>query len=142
MRADATQPLTDTEREEHAMNVRGRLVFAFLLSIALTAATAQAATLFSPPLVRLGENLLDCYLLNVSDQVRGATIVVLNRQGDPVVDPATVTLQPWEERGATAEASLEPRYRMYVAESARSHYRASALVRKDGEGSVSALAAE
>jgi hypothetical protein len=99
MRADATQPLTDTEREEHAMNVRGRLVFAFLLRIALTAATAQAATLFSPPLVPLGDYLLDCYLLNVSSQVCGATIVVLNRQGDPVVDPVTVTLQLRKEDG-------------------------------------------
>jgi hypothetical protein len=123
------------------MSVRGRSAFALLLGLIITAA-AQAATLFSPPLVPLGENQLDCYLLNVSDQVRGATIVVLNREGKPVVDPVSVTLQPGEERVATAEASVEPRYCKFVVEGARFYYRASVLVRKDGEGSISALAAE
>jgi hypothetical protein len=129
-------------REEYAMSVRRRLPLALLLGLVVTAAAAQAATLFSPPLVPLGENQLDCYLLNVSNQVREATIVVLNREGDPVVDPVTVTLQPREERVATAEASVEPRYCMFVVEGARFNHRASVLVRKDGEGSISALAAE
>jgi hypothetical protein len=118
------------------MRVRGKLPFALLLGLVVMIATAQAA-LFSPPLVPLGDNQLDCYLLNVSDEVRRATIVVLNREGEAVVDPVSVTLQPREERVATAEVNVEPRYGMFVVEGAHFHYRASVLVRKGGEGSIS-----
>ena len=124
------------------MSVRCMSRLALLLGVVVTAAAAQAATLFSPPLVPLGDNQLDCYLLNVSDEVRGATIVVLNREGQPVVEPVSVTLQPGEERVATAPASDEPRYCKFVVEGARFNYRASVLVRKGGEGSISALSAE
>ena len=47
-----------------------------------------------------------------------------------------------EQRVATAEAGDDPRYRKFVVEGSRSDYRGSALVRKDGEGSISALPGE
>jgi hypothetical protein len=50
-------------------------IFPMLLGLVFVAAAAQAATLFTPPLVPLGTNQLDCYLVNVSDQIRTATLV-------------------------------------------------------------------
>ena len=118
---------------------------ASLLSLVLAGAV-HAATLFTPPLVPEGNNLLDCYLTNVSDKTHAVTIEVLNREGDAVVPTVEATLNPGEERVATAQASDSPtdapRYCKFVVEGGRTNYRASALVREPGRGSISALAAE
>ena len=117
-----------------------------LLGLMLLAAAAQATplftTLYTPPLFPDGDSQIDCYLLNVSDQVRQATIEVFNRDGESLLPPVEVTLQPGTEEVASVQASENPRYCKFVVEGARAHYRASILVRKPGYGSISALAAE
>jgi hypothetical protein len=112
-----------------------------LLGLVLVAGSTHAATLFTPALVPLGDNQLDCYLVNVSDQVREATIEVRNRDGE-VLKSVDVTLSPGAEDVATVEASEAPRYCKFVVDGGKNHFRASILVRKDGEGSISALSAE
>jgi hypothetical protein len=128
------------------MSVRKLLTPIFLLGFVLVAGAAQSATLFTPPLVPDGNNVLDCYLTNVSDKTRQVTIKVLNRLGEDVVEPVLAKLNPGEERVATAEASDDPsdapRYCKFVVEGSRSDYRGSALVRKEGEGSISAVPAQ
>ena|SRR5262245_54431120 len=127
------------------MILKKSLLFAPLLGLVLTGA-AHATTLFTPPLVPDGDNLLDCYIVNVGDKARAVTIAVLNREGEAVVPPVEVTLNPGEEKVATAQASDTasdaPRYCQFVVEGGRSNYRASALVREPGRGSISALPAE
>lgn len=112
----------------------------------LAVGAAQAATLFTPPLVPDGVNQLDCYIINVSDKERTVTIEVRNREGETVLPPVTVTLQPGEERVAVAPASDvpsdAPRYCKFIVEGNPSNYRASVLVEEPGVGSISALPAE
>jgi hypothetical protein len=128
------------------MSVRRFLTPTCLFGVVLLAGVAQSAVLFTPPLVPDGSNVLDCYLTNVSEKTRQVTIKVLNRFGEDVVEPVSANLNPGEERVATAEASDDPseapRYCKFVVEGARSDYRGSALVRKEGEGSISALPAQ
>jgi hypothetical protein len=114
--------------------------FPTLLGLVFIAAAAQAATLFTPPLVPLGTNQLDCYLVNISDQIRTATIDVLNRSGE-VLNSVPVTLNPGEEKVATVLASEEPRYCKFVVDGSRIHFRGTVLVRQEGVGSISALPA-
>lgn len=117
-----------------------------LLGFLLLAGAAESATLFTPPLVPDGNNVLDCYLSNISTKTRQVTIHVFNRLGEDVVEPVSAMLNPGEERVATAAASDDPseapRYCKFVVEGSRTDYRGSALVRKEGEGSISAIAAE
>jgi hypothetical protein len=110
-----------------------------LLSLCGTA--AYAAELFSPPLVPDGDNVLDCYLVNVSDQSRKVTIQVFNRAGVAITTVDT-TLAPGQEDAARAESSLQPRYCRFEVDGKRPHFRASVLVRQDGVGAISALPAE
>jgi hypothetical protein len=114
---------------------------ALLLGLVLVAGAAYAAMLFTPPLVPLGTNQLDCYLVNVSDRVREATIQVLNRDGE-VLKSVDVALDPGAEEVATVEANELPRYCRFIVDGGKNHFRASILVRKDGDGSISALSAE
>ena len=123
------------------MCMRRILSFALLLELVLVAGAARAATLFSPPLVPGGANQLDCYLVNVSDQIRQAVIEVLNRDGT-VLKSVPVTLDPGTEEVATVLASESPRYCKFVVEGTRYHFRASILVRQEDVGSISALAAQ
>jgi hypothetical protein len=114
---------------------------AFLLSLVLVAGAPHAATLFTPPLVPEGDNQLDCYLVNVSDKLREATIEVLNRDGE-VLKSVDVELYPGAEEVATVEADELPRYCKFVVNGDKYDFRASILVRKDSDGSISALSAE
>jgi hypothetical protein len=110
----------------------------------LTAGQSQgllAAELFSPPLVPDGDNVLNCYLVNVREQVRKATIQVFNRSGVAVTTVET-TLSPGQEDVARADASLLPRYCRFEVDGKRSHFRASVLIRQDSVGAISALPAE
>lgn len=112
-----------------------------MLGMALWGSAVDAATLFSPPLVPLGSNQLDCYLVNVSDKERKATIQALDAQG-VALKTVPVILAPGTEFVATVEAEEEPRYCKFIVDGPRGAFRASVLVRQDGVGSVSALAAQ
>jgi hypothetical protein len=112
-----------------------------LLGLVLMAGAAHTATLSTPPLVPDGENELDCYLVNVSDKRREATIEVLNRDG-AVLKSVDVMLDPGAHAMATALANELPRYCEFTVEGGRPYFRASILVRQPGTGSISALPAE
>jgi hypothetical protein len=88
---------------------------ALLLGFVLAAGATHAVTLFTPPLVPEGENQLDCYLINVSDELRKATIEVLNRNGE-VLKSVDVALYPGTEEVATVEADELPRYCKFVVD--------------------------
>ena len=107
----------------------------------LLAGTARATTIFTPPLVPGGNNLLDCYLVNVSDEPRSATIVAVDRDGN-TVKSVDVTLQPGAEAVAQVTASENARYCRFEVDGKKAHFRASILVVQDGVGSVSALAGQ
>src|SRR5262245_48658249 len=111
------------------------------LGFVLWCGTAQAATLFTPPLVPEGDNQLDCYLVNVSEKTRAATIQALDATGR-VLKEVPVTLAPGAELVATVEADAKPRYCKFIVDGPRAAFRASVLVRDDGGGSISALAAQ
>ncbi len=123
------------------MRTKELLTSTSLLVLILATGIAQAATLFTPPLVPEGENQLDCYLVNVSNKTRAARIESLNRMGD-LKGFADVILNPGEERVVTVPASDEPRYCRFIVEGGRAQYRASVLVRDPNAGSISALPAE
>lgn len=63
--------------------------------------------LFTPPLVPEGQNLLDCYLVDISQRRREATIEVRNRDGGSVAS-LTVVLDPGAERVVTSPATDSP----------------------------------
>jgi hypothetical protein len=127
------------------MTMKRSLTFSLLLGLVLMAGAAYRSmlftTLFTPRLVPEGDNQLDGYLVNVSDQLRAATIEALNRAGT-VKASVSVTLSPGEEKVATVPASDEPRYCKFVVEGARVNFPASVLVRQEGVGSISALPAQ
>jgi hypothetical protein len=104
------------------------------------AGAAQAATLVSPPLVPDGDNVLDCYLVNVGTQPRSVTIEVFARDGS-VVERVVTTLGPGEEDVARAAAELLPRYCRVTVSGRRADFRASILIRQEGVGAISALPA-
>ena len=112
-----------------------------VLALVLCAGTAHAATLFTPPLVPEGDNRLDCYLVNVGDKTRKVLIQALNAQGT-VVAEEPVTLAPSTEFVATSPSEDKPRYCKFVVVGPKNAFRASILVRDDGVGSISALAAQ
>jgi hypothetical protein len=127
-------------REENTMTPKRILVPTLLLGLALVGA-AHAATLISPPLVPEGDNVLDCYLVNVSNQAREVTIQVFNREGE-VVTTVETTLDPGQEDVARATADLLPRYCKFIVKGKRADFRASILVRQAGVGAISALPAQ
>lgn len=104
-----------------------------------------STVLFTPPLVPEGQNLLDCYLVDISQRRREATIEVRDRDGGSVAS-LTVVLDPGAERVVTAPATdspeTAPRYCKFSVEGRAADFRASILVREPGRGSISALAAE
>jgi hypothetical protein len=122
------------------MTASKSLISACILSL-LIASSASAVTLFSPPLVPDGDNVLDCYLVNVSNQARGVRIQIFNREGD-VIETVETTLQPGQEDVARANADQLPRYCKFVVNGKKTDFRASVLVRQDGVGAISALPAE
>lgn len=115
--------------------------FPLLLGFMLMGGTAQADTLFTPPLVPEGSNQLDCYLVNVGNTAHKVTIEALTREGE-TLKSIKVTLKPGTEAVATVPANQLPRYCKFVVEGKSSDFRGSILVRKQGTGSISALSAE
>ena len=120
--------------------MKKRLSSALLSGLVLLAGTAHAVTLFSPPLVAEGNNVLDCYLVNVSQQPRNVNIQILSREGTVLLSVPTV-LAPGQEDVARAPAAQLPRYCKFIAQGLATHFRASVLVRQDGVGAISALPA-
>jgi hypothetical protein len=126
------------------MTMKRLFTFPLLLGLVLMAGAADAVTLFTPPLAPDNGNedqQLDCYLVNVSDKVREATIEVRNRDGE-VLKSVPVTLNPGAEEVASVEASEEPRYCKFDVQGGRTSFRASVLVRQEGVGTISALPAQ
>ena len=115
------------------------IVFCLVLTFVLSG-VSSAATLFSPPLVAEGSHVLDCYLVNVSDQPRQVTIQVFDREGDIVKTVETV-LGPGKEDVARTTSAQRGRYCKFVVDGAKSTVRGSILVRKVGVGAISALPA-
>ncbi len=114
-------------------------IAAAALAVGLTGA-ARAATLVSPPLVPDGENVLDCYLVNVGEKPRTVVIHVVARDGS-VIETVTTTLGPGEEDVARATADQLPRYCRFDVDGPKSAFRASILIRQEGAGAISALPA-
>ena len=123
------------------MTLKRILTSAVVLGLGLGIGAAQAATLFTPPLVPLGQNQLDCYLVNVSNQARAVTIEVRNKEGEVLPPVFEGTLEPGQEKVATVEADRGPRYCKFVVQGSRVYFRASVLVRQEYVGSISALPA-
>lgn len=105
------------------------------------AGAAHAAVLVSPPLVAEGDNLFDCYLVNVGARPRAVTIEVFNRDGQ-VVATVKTTLDAGQEDVARATSDLVPRYCRFTVQGDRRNFRASVLVRQTSVGAISALPAE
>ena len=132
-----THPL-EGEHHDHAENLD-----VFLIARARPdGGSRPGGDIFTPPLFPDGESQIDCYLVNVSNEVRHVTIEVLNRDGELVREPVVVALYPGTEEVASAPASDKPRYCKFVVDGTRSNVRASILVRKPGIGSISALSAQ
>lgn len=106
------------------------------------AAKGPSTTLFTPPVAPDGSTWLDCYLTNVSDQPREATIYVLNKNGQQVVPPVTITLAAGEEGVSRADSPLAPRYCKFVVQGHKNDFRGSAVIQQAGVGTISAIAAE
>src|SRR5262245_28932073 len=82
--------------------LNGLLTAMLLGGFVLMAGAVKSAMLFTPPLVPYRENVLVCYLSNISTNTRQVTIHVFNRLGEDVIDPVLAKLNPGEERLATA----------------------------------------
>jgi hypothetical protein len=106
----------------------------------LSSAAAQAEVLITPPLVAEGDNVLDCYLVNVSGADREVTIEVLSRDGE-VVESIETVLGPFEEDVARTTPDQLGRVCRFVVEGRKAQFRGSILVREDGIGAISALPA-
>ena len=119
--------------------LRKRLLLA-CAALLLPGAAAQAAVLITPPLVAEGDQVLDCYLVNVGRVAREVTIEVLNRDGE-VVETVETTLEPFQEDVARTAADLNGRICVFTVEGGKNQYRGSILVRQDGVGAISAPAA-
>ena len=76
--------------------MRSRHAIALCSALLMWSGAAAAEVLISPPLVAEGERVLDCYLVNVSQQSRRVKIEVFNREGE-VVKTVRTTLGPFEE---------------------------------------------
>src|SRR4051812_35407860 len=103
--------------------------------VAAFAGPATAATLVSPPLVAEGDNVLDCYLINVGMIARHVTIEVLNREGK-VVERVRTRLDPFEEDVARTTAEERGRVCRFIVPGRALDYRASILVRDEGVGAI------
>ena len=106
----------------------------------LLSGAAHAATLITPPLVAEGDQLLDCYLINVGRFAREVTIEVLNREGE-VVATVETELEPFEEDVARTTSDDGGRVCRFTGRGSKSQYRGSILVRQEGVGAISALPA-
>ena len=118
---------------------RTGLLFA-CATLLMPGAAAAADILITPPLVAEGEQVLDCYLVNVSKKIRRVQIEVLSRDGE-VVESVVTNLGPFEEDVARSTSDQLGRVCRFTVGGRADQYRGSILVREDGVGAISALPA-
>jgi hypothetical protein len=127
------------------MTLKRSCTFALLLGLVWVArATPEvtfATTLVTPPLAAEGQNVLECHLVNVSDQAR-TTAIEVRAQDGTVLATDGGTLNPGNATVVTVSASTFPRYCQFLIEGVRVHFRGSIVVRMPGLGSLSALPAQ
>jgi hypothetical protein len=132
-------------QKEHRMILKQSSVLALLLGLVWVAGAAAAVTfsttLVTPPLAPEGDNVLECHLVNVSDEARTVTIEV-HAQDGTVLTTVGGTLNAGDAAVATVGASASPRYCKFLVEGGRVHFRGSIVVRMPGLGSLSALPAQ
>jgi molybdopterin biosynthesis enzyme MoaB len=127
------------------MILKRSCTFALLLGLIWVARAAPAVMfstrLVTPPLAAEGQNVLECHLINVSDEVRTAAIEVLAQDGT-VLATGGGTLNPGDATVTTVPPSASARYCRFLVEGWRAHFRGSIVVRMPGLGSLSALPAQ
>lgn len=120
-------------------------IFALLLGLVWVArATSEvtfATTLVTPPLAAEGQNVLECHLVNVSNEARTTAIEVRGQDGTVLATDGG-TLNPGDATVVTVPASASPRYCQFLVEGVRAHFRGAIVVRMPGLGSLSALPAQ
>jgi hypothetical protein len=123
---------------------RGAL-FAILLGLVWVTGAASEVTfstiLVTPPLAPEGNNVLECHLVNVSDEARTVTIEARAQDGT-VLTSIGGTLNAGDAAVATVAAGASPRYCKFLVEGFRIHFRGSIVVRMPGLGFLSALSAQ
>jgi hypothetical protein len=119
--------------------------FALLLGLVWVTGAAPAVTfsttLVTPPLAPEGDNVLECHLVNVSDEARTVAIEVRAPDGT-VLTTVGGTLNAGDTAAAMVASSASPRYCKFLVEGWRVHFRGSIVVRMPGLGSLSALPAQ
>jgi hypothetical protein len=120
------------------MPARKIVLAAGLLLLCGTA--ARADVLITPPLVAEGDNVLDCYLANVGPGKKNVRIEAITAEGE-VAKFLNTTLEPGQEKVVRTTAEEAARYCKFTVSGAGKNYRGSVLVRDNGVGAISALAA-
>lgn len=123
------------------MTIKALLMSIGLPGLLLSTSAANSAILFTPPLIPLGNNILECHLVNVSNKSRAAGIQVFNQAGQ-VVESTETTLGPGEADVVRAVSYAQPRYCRFDVKGKSSDFRASILLRQEGVGAISALPAK
>ena len=100
-----------------------------------------STTLITPPLAPEGNNLLECHLVNVSDEARAVTIEVRASDGT-ILTSIGGTLGAGDAAVVPVVAGASPRYCRFLVEGFRIQFRGSVVVRMPGLGSLSALPAQ
>ena len=127
------------------MTLKRSCTFALLLGLVWVARALPevtfSTTIVTPPLAAEGQNVLECHLVNVSDEARTIAIEVRAQDGSVLATDGG-TLNPGDATMATAPASASARYCRFLVEGARAHFRGSIVVRMPGLGALSALPAQ
>jgi hypothetical protein len=127
------------------MTLKRSCTFALLLGLVWVAKALPevtfSTTLVTPPLVAEGQNVLECHLVNVSDEARSTAIEVRAQDGTVLATDGR-TLDPGDTAVATVPASASPRYCQFLIEGVRVHFRGAIVVRMPGLGALSALPAQ
>ena len=118
--------------------LKSTLIIALMLMLS---GMAQAARLFTPPLVPENGRDLNCNIVNVSDRTRAVKILLLDDTGNIVKDTGYFNLNPGEVGFEYAHASLGPLYCKFIVSGSKKHYRASSCVFESGVGCISVVQA-
>jgi hypothetical protein len=115
------------------------LVIALVLVLS---GAAQAAQLFTPPLVPEDGRDLNCNIVNVGSRTKTVRILLLNVAGDVVKDTGNFDLNPGEVGFEFEDESLGPLYCKFIVEGRKKNYRASSCVFESGVGCISVVQAQ
>ena len=113
--------------------------------VALAAAlsgVAQAATLYTPPLVPQGGRDLNCNVVNVSATAKTLRIQLLNLSGGIVKDSNDIVLAPGEVGFDFADGSEGPLYCKFTVNGAKTTVRTSSCVFEAGVGCIAVVQGE